>query len=93
MLRGRLWLCSFRQHAPRAFGIIEVREDFCVEQFVADATVETLRDSTLPHGLPGSMYSASMAARFRKLRIAFRGSVQLHKRSQPSLNEVKSAEQ
>jgi len=31
--------------------IIEVRENFCIQQFVADATVETLRDSILPKGV------------------------------------------
>jgi len=36
-----------RAASPRT---IEVRENFCVEQFVADATVETLRDSILPKG-------------------------------------------
>ena len=30
--------------------INDVRENFCAPQFVADATVETLRDSILPKG-------------------------------------------
>ena len=79
-----------RAASPRT---IEVREDFCVEQFVVDATVETLRDSILPHGLPGSMYSASMTAGFRKPPLAFRGAVQLHKRSRAGLDKVNYAEQ
>ncbi len=45
-----MWLYALRQYAPRAFGIIEVRENFCIQQFVAEATVETLRDSILPKG-------------------------------------------
>ncbi len=47
-LCGRLWLYALRQYAPRAFGIIEVRENFSMQQFVAEATVKTLRDSILP---------------------------------------------